>query len=243
MTVNGEPKELLPASLRSCLPLSGRIHQAKSPLKRSQRLDKRNAALQEPKLLWMGARKLLDRTEAIEQYVILRLRTEDINRLDFLLNALHDGRVILPADSPFSAKDLKDTVRTSFLGWFATLTDRDGRAVYAFDCLFALFPEHKPQIVKTQISLEAVHEELQQFRNNVAFHARAEIAAQIAARMKLRDEDIYLDLISAINDFRALMETLRAEELTAIPELPKVLEQLGVNHHPAFAPPSSEPAA
>jgi len=38
------------------------------------------------------------------------------------------------------------------------LTDRDGRAIYAFDCLFALFPEHKPQIIKAQISVEAVHE-------------------------------------------------------------------------------------
>lgn len=184
----------------------------------------------------MGARKSLSRAEAIEQYVILRLRTEDINRLDFLVNAFYERRITLPSDSPFSAQDLKDTVRTSFLGWFATLTDRDGRAIYAFDCLFALFPERKAQIVKTQISLEAVHEKLQQFRNNVAFHARAKVAALIAARMNLRNEDTYLDLVSAIHDFQHLMNALKAEELTAIPELPQMLEQLHVNRHPAFAP-------
>lgn len=100
------------------------------------------------------------------------------------MNALYDKRITLPPDSPFSAQDLKDTVRTSFLGWFATLTDRDGRAIYAFDCLFTLFPERKAQIIKAQLSLEAVHEKLQQFRNNVAFHARAEVADQITARMK-----------------------------------------------------------
>ena len=152
------------------------------------------------------------------------------------MNALYDKSITVPPDSPFSAQDLKDTVRTSFLGWFATLTDRDGRAIYAFDCLFTLFPERKAQIIKAQLSLEAVHEKLQQFRNNVAFHARAKVADQITARMNLRDEDTYLDLISAIHNFQNLMRTLRAEELTAIPELPKALVQLRVNLHPAFAP-------
>jgi hypothetical protein len=78
--------------------------------------------------------------------------------------------------------------------------------------LLALFPEHQGQIVKTQLSLGGVHEELQQFRNNVAFHARADVAAHIAARMKLRDDTAYLCLISAIHDFQALMKTLRTEE-------------------------------
>jgi len=184
--------------------------------------------------LWMGARKRLSHSEAVEQYVVLRLRTEDINRLDFLLNGFNRQRITLPRESPFSAKDLKDTVRTAFFGWFTSLTDRDGRAVYAFDCLFALFPERRPQIYKAQVSLEAVHEKLQQFRNNVAFHARSKVSAQIATRMNLRYEDTYLALVSAIHDFQDLMRGLRAEELTAIPELPKELEKLRVNLHPAF---------
>ena len=183
----------------------------------------------------MGARKSLSRAEAIEQYVVLRLRTEDLNRLDFLLNGLYGQRITLPSDSPFSTKDLKDTVRTAFFGWFASLTDRDKRAVYAFDCLLTLFPERRTQIIKTQVSLEAVHDKLQQFRNNVAFHARSKVSDHIAARMNLKDENTYLELVSAIHDFQGLMTTLRAEELTAIPELPKVLQELGVNLHPAFS--------
>ena len=81
-----------------------------------------------------------------------------------------------------------------------------------------------------------MHDKLQQFRNNVAFHARGKVAAQITARMNLRDQDTYLDLVSAIHDFQNLMNTLTAEELTAIPELPQVLKQLNVSRHPAFAP-------
>ena len=57
----------------------------------------------------------------------------------------------------------------------------------------------------------------------------------IAARMNLKDENTYLEIVSAIHDFQGLMTTLRAEELTAIPELPKVLQELGVNLHPAFS--------
>jgi hypothetical protein len=75
---------------------------------------KARLALQKPKALWLGARKSLTRAEAIEQYVILRLRTEDINRLDFLVNTLYDKRITLLPDSPFSAQDLKDTVRTGY---------------------------------------------------------------------------------------------------------------------------------
>lgn len=188
-----------------------------------------------PKGLWMGARKTLSRSQAIEEYAILRLRYEDIKRLDYLVNALYEHRIGLPQDCPFSAADLKDTIRTCFFGWFATLTDRDDGAVYAFNCLVTLFPDRKAEIVKVQTSLEACHDELQQFRNNVAFHLRAEIEAHIKARMKLREDDVFLDLQSAISDFRRLMESLIAEELQAIPELPGELQKMRVAHHPAFA--------
>jgi hypothetical protein len=76
---------------------------------------------------------------------------------------------------------------------------------------------------------------LQQFRNNVAFHARAEIAAQIKAHQALRGEDTFLDLESARQDFRRLMIDLIAEELSTIPELKEKLATFGVSHHPAFA--------
>ena len=154
--------------------------------------------LVQPKPLQIGTRNTLSRTEAIEEYVILRLRTEDINRLDFLVNAFYHSRMGLPADSPFSAGDFKDTLRTAFLGWLASLTDRDEKAVYAFDCLFQLFPDRKGEIIKVQLELEAIHAELQQFRSNVAFHARCEVSAHIDARKKLQDENTYLGLVSAI---------------------------------------------
>ena len=190
--------------------------------------------MQKPAAVWMGAKKTLSRPEAIEQYVILRMRVDELKRLDYLLKALKYKHIALPADSPFTSGDLADTVRTCFFGWLATLTDRDGRAIYAFDCLFTLFPHRKGEIIKPQVSLEACHDALQQFRNNVAFHSRSAIEAHIQARMRLRDGDVYLDLISAISDFLHLMERLTGEELEAIPELPGVLEQMHVNHLPAF---------
>ena len=73
-------------------------------------------------------------------------------------------------------------MRTCFFGWLATLTDRDGRAICAFDCLFSLFPHRKSEIIKAQAPLEACHDDFQQFRNNVAFHSRAAIEAHIRAR-------------------------------------------------------------
>lgn len=180
------------------------------------------------------SKERMSRSEAVEQYVILRLRVEDINRLDYLLNGLHDRPVSVPPDSPYSAKDLKDTVRTSLLGWLATLTDRDPKTVYAFDPLLALFPDRRSEIITAQIELEACHAALQRFRNNVAFHSRSDVAAQISARLALREEDTFLDVVSALHRFQKLMNDLRQEELKLIPELPRELARLGVSRHPAF---------
>jgi hypothetical protein len=190
--------------------------------------------MQKTRALWMGARKTLNRSEALEQYVILRMRVEELKRLDYLLKGLKYKHITPPVDSPFSSGDLADTLRTCFFGWLATLTDRDGRAIYAFDCLLALFPLRRVEIIRAQTSLQACHDALQQFRNNVAFHSRSEIAAHIQARMRLRDGDVFLDLNSAISDFLQIMERLTQEELEAIPELPEILEQMRVSHLPAF---------
>jgi hypothetical protein len=182
-----------------------------------------------------GQRTQMSREEAIERYILLRLRFEDIKRLGFLVEGLHAKTIQLPSTSPFTHADLKDTARTAFYGWFATLTDRDDKAVYAFDPLLVLFPEKRAQIILVQQECEACHGALQQFRNNVAFHSRAEVAAQIKARQALRGEDMFLDLESARIDFQRLMTDLIAEELSAIPELPGKLVEFGVSHHPAFA--------
>ncbi len=82
---------------------------------------------------FFGQRTQLSREEAIEQYILLRLRFEDIKRLGFLVENLHARAIHLPSGSPFTHADLKDTARTAFFGLFATLTDKDGKAVYAFD--------------------------------------------------------------------------------------------------------------
>lgn len=182
-----------------------------------------------------GQRTPMSREEAIERYILLRLRFEDIKRLSFLVEGLYAKTIQLPGNSPFTHADLKDTARTAFFGWLATLTDKDGRAVYAFDPLFVLFPDKRTQINLVQLECEACHGVLQQFRSNVAFHSRAEVAAQIKARQALREEDTFLDLQSARVDFQRLMTDLIAEELRAIPELPRKLTEFGISHHPAFA--------
>jgi hypothetical protein len=177
----------------------------------------------------------MSREQAIERYILLRLRFEDIKRLSFLVEGLHAKTIQLPSCSPFAHADLKDTARTAFFGWFATLTDKDGRAVYAFDPLFVLFPDKRAQISGVQLECEACHSVLQQFRSNVAFHSRADVPAHIKARQALRGGDTFLDLESARVDFQRLMACLIAEELRAIQELPRKLAEFGVFRHPAFA--------
>jgi hypothetical protein len=187
------------------------------------------------KSMRLGITKSQTRPEAVREYVILRLRVEEINHLDYLLLGLKRKGVVIPDDSPYSTEDLANTVRTCFLGWFATLTDRDEKAVYAFDCLFNLFPNWRIKIGIVQQSLEVCHEKLQAFRNNVAFHARSDIAAQFSVRMGLRGDDATLDIQNAIKSFKGLMVSLTAEESKAIPELPSAVKKMGVSHMPAFS--------
>ena len=182
-----------------------------------------------------GQRTRMSREEALETYISLRLCTEDIMRLGFLVEGLHAGSVQLPAESRFGYADLKDTARTAFFGWFAKLTDKDTRAVYAFDPLFVVFPDRRAQISAVQQQCEKCHGVLQQFRGNVAFHSRAQIRAQIRARQALRDPATFQALEFARVNFQRLMTDLIAEELNAIPELPEELSEFGVAHHPAFA--------
>jgi hypothetical protein len=177
----------------------------------------------------------MSREDAIERYIVVRWRAEEINHLGFLVEGLHTGGIQLPSNAPFTHKALKDTARTAFLGWFATLTDRSDKAVYAFGPLLFLFPEHRYQIGLVQKQCEALHGVLQRFRNNVAFHGRAALDAHINARRALREDDTFVAFESARMDFQRLMSDLIAHELKAIPELPAKLAERGISHHSAFA--------
>lgn len=151
--------------------------------------------------LHSGSTKNQTRREAINEYLILRLRNEEFNHLDYLLVGLAHKRITLPEDSPFSTRDLANTVRTCFLGWLATLTDKDDRAVYPFNCLFTLFPNRRIEIGRVQRTLEWCHGELHAFRGNVAFHALSSIAAHFEIRDRLQEPDSKLDLHIAVREF------------------------------------------
>jgi hypothetical protein len=189
---------------------------------------------QMPRLFHTGPTKSLTREEAVNEYVVLQLRVEEFKHLDYLLVGLRHNRIALPENSPFPSADLANTVRTSFMGWLATLTDKDERVVCPFNCLFVLFPNRRMEVGRVQLTPEVCHDKLQAFRSNVAFHARSDISAHFRVRMGLQDEDTKLDLGNTINDFKRLMDTLISEELKTIPELPRIIEEMHLSHMPAF---------
>jgi hypothetical protein len=53
-------------------------------------------------------RKQLTRVQAIERYILLRLRAEEIARFGFLVESFHAGTIQIPEGAPFSQNDLKD---------------------------------------------------------------------------------------------------------------------------------------
>jgi hypothetical protein len=187
------------------------------------------------KVPWTGTRKILDRESAINEYVLVRMRAEEFGALDYLLKAIKDGRMAVPENSPYSRESMTDILRTCAITWFASFTDRDGRTIYPFDCLLALFDRLRPQIINVQRHLESCHSTVHRFRNNVGPHFNCDLAVHIAARTQLQNLDNYFDVISAIGSFRRLIDDLKADEASIIPELPTVLQKLGVMHLPAFS--------
>ena len=105
---------------------------------------------------FVGQRTKMSRKEAVERYILVRWRAEQINHLGFLVEGLYAGDIQLPSNAPFTHTALKDTARTAFFGWFATLTDRSDKAVYAFDPLLFLYPNRQYQIGLVQKQCEAL---------------------------------------------------------------------------------------
>jgi hypothetical protein len=170
--------------------------------------------------------------EATEAYILLRLRFEEIKRMGFLVQGLHRRAVSLPSGALFTHDELRDAIRTAFFGWFATLTDKDGRAVYAFSPLLTLFRHRESQIVAVQKQCEKCHVVLHRFRGNVAFHNRRDVRAQIDARKALLSN--FPDVDAAMKNFGQLMTDLIAEELQFVPHLPAKLAEFDLAHHSAF---------
>ena len=129
------------------------------------------------------------RREAVERYVLLRLRVEDIKRLVYLVENYPGKTIRLSKDAPFTLEDLKVTARTALYGSLAVISDRDGRAAYIFDPLLSLFPRKTAGIVKVEATCERCHQALQRFR---PYRGRAD--AQIEAHRVLGDQDTFLEI-------------------------------------------------
>jgi hypothetical protein len=70
------------------------------------------------------------------------------------------------------------------------------------------FPDKRPHIIKVQSECETCHAVLQQFRNNVAFNSRAEVARSNQSTQCVTREDTSLDLESGRKEFLRLMAEL-----------------------------------
>jgi len=125
--------------------------------------------MQKPGALWMGARKLLSRPEALNStYVILRMRVDELNRLDYLLKALKDKTQHAPTDSAVLVERIGGRCEDVPF-WMAGYINRPR---WQGSLRFRLSPQSlsakKWRVIAAQLSLEACHDEIQQFRNNVA---------------------------------------------------------------------------
>lgn len=179
--------------------------------------------------------KTLSRDEAIEQYIALRFRTEQMRRLNYLVVNLAFGTFTLPKNSDFTNLELADVARVPLFGWLAGLLDRDTRAVDAFGCLYVLFPLGVDAIRSVQEELERCRPELELFRHNISAHLSKSVSVHLEARAGMIGLEVREAIIRSIACFFMLMESLIANEHIAIPELPRVLEEMKLTRVPFLA--------
>lgn len=177
----------------------------------------------------------MSRDEAIEQYIVLRCRTEQMKRMNYLLMNLAYNMISVPQNSDYSHLELADVVRVPLFGWLAGLLDTDTRAVDAFGCLYVLFPLGEDAIRSVQEQVQRCNREIQDFRNNISAHLSKKMSAHLEARAGMIGLDVREVIIHSIACFFMLMENLIKVEHVAIPELARVLEEMKLTRVPFLA--------
>jgi hypothetical protein len=120
------------------------------------------------------------------------------------------------------------------IGLFASLMDKDYRAINVFDVWVELFPEKEQRIRELWKKIEPHIGFIRQFRGDVAFHANKNLAQYLETRGSLRAKRA--DVLTAMQEFWALAAELMREQDKALPKLSADIEPVLKKAVPSASP-------
>jgi hypothetical protein len=159
----------------------------------------------------------LSRSEALEEYLIYRKRVSELLDLGHIASDIK-GHKYKPRDFLGRGPErFSETVGSVLVGWFASLMDTRKSTLNIFDVWLALFPAKKDKIAETWARVEPHVRLIREYRNNIVFHANANIGQYTKTIDKFQEGRD--GIVTAMQAVSSLAAELRRDEPTVLPDL------------------------
>jgi hypothetical protein len=191
--------------------------------KQRQRLARAVVPMQKSRLREDEMRnRKLTHEEAIEEYVIYRLRTCEFLRIfQIALDIIDD--TYKPRDPlGHGAGEFIGNLRAVSAGLFASLIDKHTDALNVFDVWLALFPGKKDRIDETWRKIEPQIDLIRDHRNHIAFHANKDPGVYFETYYRFKEKSA--EITTAMQEFWKLAVELMNDEGNTLPDLRKEIE-------------------
>src|SRR5882672_2743239 len=109
------------------------------------------------------------RRDALQRYVVYRLKMQELLHYELLFLALDAGEFCPENIIDHDSAEFASSMRTVAVSWWITFVDRNGLDV--FDLWRELFPRHKARINKLWKQIVPTWKVLVNYRNRCGFHA------------------------------------------------------------------------
>jgi hypothetical protein len=172
----------------------------------------------------LSARAAELRRDALQRYVIYRLKMQELLHYELLFLSLDAGEFCPENIMDHESAEFASSMRTVAVSWWVTFVDKNGLDV--FDLWRELFPKHKAKINKLWKQIEPTWKVLVNYRNRCGFHADKPMR-YFAAKAGLLDNG--KRVTKDMQDFITLSVFLMRKEEKEIPDLADAAEDLLLN--------------
>lgn len=154
----------------------------------------------------------LTQDEAFEEYLVYQIRLfEYMQMFQIELDILEER--YQPKVLGHGRAEFATTVRNYLTGIFASLMDKQGKALNVFDVWVQLYPDgRKAEIVRVWKAIEPTVTTITEFRNNVAFHTNKSLVEYLKIRGDFYEKRG--EVVKAMQEFWGLAATLMKAQRT-----------------------------
>jgi hypothetical protein len=160
--------------------------------------------------------KKLDRPKALEAYLVYQIRLYEYLHCIQIFEDIKDGKYKPESRFGHGPTELSETLRTMIYGLFASLMDKQKKALDVFDVWVVLYPKREIKIIEVRKKIEPHIQLIRRFRNDVACHANKNLREYVGTRRLIDRERNEIN--AAMQDFCGLAAQLITEQDEAFPD-------------------------